>query len=240
MGAECTGRRNSTNECLCSVATGPNAILVSPEWRRRFLPQVQEGGQRTEGDADVNPRMGDPERSAAEPSIEVSGQPGDGEEAGATLRVLNRGTTAIGSSRGGECNEMQEWWRETKGLGLNGDSPQMLCSMGRTAVLSLEITGQRCETLLDTGASRSCISPERVQRLRRKVSFLPKECSFTLVSGEGLHIDVNGFARSVLHDPGRLEELKYSYVAPRGAQARTLILVRWACDRVREAQGFWA
>ena len=78
------------------------------------------------------------------------------------------------ASQGKECNEMREWWRETKGLGLNGDSPQMLCSMGRTAVLSLEITGQRCEALLDTGASRSFISPERVQMLRLKVSFLPK------------------------------------------------------------------
>ena len=125
MRDERTGRRNSTDECLCSVATGPNAILVSPEWRRRFLLQVEEGGQRTEGDADVNLRMGDPESSAAERGTEVSGQPGDGEEAGATLGALNRGATAIGSSRGEECNEMQEWWREAKGLGLNGDSPQM-------------------------------------------------------------------------------------------------------------------
>ena len=51
---------------------------------------------------------------------------------------------------------------------------------------------------------------------------------------------VNGFASSVLHDPGRLEELKDSYVAPRGAQVRTWILVMWACDRVRGTQGFWA
>ena len=50
--------------------------------------------------------------------------------------------------------------------------------------------------------------------------------------------DVNGFARSALHDPGWLEELKDSYVAPRGAQARTWSLVRWACDRVRGARGF--
>ena len=151
VGDEGTGRQNSTDECLCSVATGPNASLVSPEWRRRFLPQVEESGQRTQGDADVNPRMGDPESPAAERGTEVNGQPGDGEEAGATLRALNRGVTAIGSSRGEECNEMREWWRETKGLGLNGDSPQMLFTMGRTAVLSLEITGQRCEALLDTG-----------------------------------------------------------------------------------------
>ena len=56
-------------------------------------------------------------------------------------------------------------------------------------MLTLEITGRRCETLLDTGASRSFISPERVQRLRLKVNFLPKECSFTLANGEGLHIN---------------------------------------------------
>ena len=189
MKDERTGRRNSTDECLCSVATGPNAILVSPQRRRRFLPQVEEGGQRTEGDEDVNPRMGDPESSAAERATDVSGQPGDGEEAGATLRALNHGAAAIGSSRGEECNEMRQWWRETKGLALNGDRPQMLSIMGRTAVLSLEITGQRSEELLDTGASRSFISPERVQRLRLKVSFLPKERSFTLASAEGLRIN---------------------------------------------------
>ena len=189
MGDERTGRRNSTDEGLCSVATGPNASVVSPEWRRRFLPQVEEGRQRTEGDTNVNSRMGDPELYAAERVTEVSGQPGDGEDAGATLRALNREATAIGSSRGEECNEMRERWRETKGLGLNGDSPQMLCSMERTAVLSLEITGQRCEALLDTGASRSFISLERAQRLRLKVSFPFRECSFTLANGEGLHID---------------------------------------------------
>ena len=154
MGDERTGRRNFADECLCSVATGPNAILVSPEWRRRFLPQVEEAGQRTEGDANVNLRMEDPKSSAAERSTEVSGQPSDGEEAGATLRALNRGATAIDSSRGEEYKEMREWWRETKRLGLNGDSPQMLRSMGRTAVLSLEPTGQRCEALLDTGFCR--------------------------------------------------------------------------------------
>ena len=74
--------------------------------------------------------MGEPERSATGRGTEVSGQPDDGEEAGATLRAVNRGATAIGSSRGEECNEMREWWREAKGLGLNGGRPQMLCSMG--------------------------------------------------------------------------------------------------------------
>ena len=52
-------------------------------------------------------------------------------------------------------------------------------------------------------------------------------------------LDVNGFACSVLHDPGRLEELQDPYVAPREAQGGTRILVRWACEHVREARGFW-
>ena len=44
--------------------------------------------------------IGDPDRSAAERGTEVSGQPGDGEEAGDTLRALNSGATASQSGQG--------------------------------------------------------------------------------------------------------------------------------------------
>ena len=39
---------------------------------------------------------------------------------------------------------------------------------------------------------------------------------------------MNGFARSVLHDPGRLEELKDSYVAPSGAR---VVCAIWGLSR---------
>ena len=106
------------------------------------------------------------------------------------------------------------------------------CGVGCRVVLS----GHGCLLLGVGGVGRG------VRRVRKERAVVersgPRGAGVAFLVRGGC--DVNGFARSVLHDPGRLEELKDSYVAPRGAQVRTWILVRLACARVREARGFWA
>ncbi|CDJ48366.1 hypothetical protein, conserved [Eimeria brunetti] len=64
-----------------------------------------------------------------------------------------------------------------------------LCSKGQTAALKLEIVGYECEGLLDTGASRSFISPPAVERLGLIVRFLPMARTFKIANGGVLHID---------------------------------------------------
>lgn len=62
-----------------------------------------------------------------------------------------------------------QWWRMSGEEDTQGGS---LCSAGTAAVLRVVIAGQRCEALVDTGASRSFINPDTVRKLQLKERLL--------------------------------------------------------------------
>ena len=123
---------------LCTIATGPNSIPVSPNWREKLLGRVAA-----------------PESTAQTHSC--------------CLDQVWKG----------------QWWQISGEEDTQGGS---LCSAGTAAVLRVLVAGQRCEALVDTGASRSFINPDRVRKLQLKERLLAEECCFTVANGEKLRI----------------------------------------------------
>ncbi|CDI83528.1 hypothetical protein EPH_0011940 [Eimeria praecox] len=75
------------------------------------------------------------------------------------------------------------WWREVS-AGADFNKVGVLCSVGTTAVIRVDIAGNVYEALLDTGASRSFISSKSVKRLQLKELRLSEEGMFTVANGE--------------------------------------------------------
>ncbi|CDJ36500.1 LOW QUALITY PROTEIN: uncharacterized protein EMH_0087940 [Eimeria mitis] len=88
----------------------------------------------------------------------------------------------------GEEMILPSWLWEQDGRANPHGTLCRVCSGGRTAVLQLEITGYRCEGLLDTGASRSFIQPTVVERLGLRTRALSEEYFFTVANGENIKI----------------------------------------------------
>ncbi|CDJ36187.1 Reverse transcriptase, related [Eimeria mitis] len=80
-------------------------------------------------------------------------------------------------------------WQEGDAAERTPEYHGSLCSVGKTAVLQLEIVGHKCEGLLDTGASRSFIRLNIVERLGLRVRILQEAHSFTAANGEVILID---------------------------------------------------
>ncbi|CDJ41680.1 hypothetical protein ETH_00010515 [Eimeria tenella] len=123
-------------------------------------------------------------------------------------------------SRPDATEVVPHWWRETC-TKEPYDQGEALCYVGATVVLRIELARSPCGALLDTGASRSFISPKTVERLELKVRRLPEEYRFTVATGAQLRIDrvVTG-----------LTIRRYKSHAKTKAKARITSLVRQAAD----------
>ncbi|CDJ34264.1 uncharacterized protein EMH_0019510 [Eimeria mitis] len=127
------------------------------------------GHENTKGEGPIH---GGASTDGGEQKREEWGTPADGE--------VYEGTTMIPG-----------WllWQEGDAAEHAPEYQGSLCSVGRTAVLQLGIVGNRCEGLLDTGASTSFIRPTIVERLGLKVRILPEAHSFTIANGDAILID---------------------------------------------------
>ena len=198
-------RRDSISGLLASaVAMGPNAILFSPEWRQHLLrweegtenaasgsvtppgtsnfPQLEgwEGEESTQEIADSGP-------VALQTDDSVCSAQG-AQSAPGTVRAEEI-SSETGVQPDGDKLSVP-WWREH----LPCDVVATLCSAGKVTngevvILAMEITGEHWEALLDSGASRSFISLNLVNRLHLKSTCLPSAHSFTLANGEYISVD---------------------------------------------------
>ena len=198
-------RRDSISGVLAStVATGPNTILVSPEWRQHLLrwdegfEHAASGGVTPPGTSNLSQSEGEEgEESAQEiaDSGPVALQTDDSvcsaqgaQSAPGTVRAEEI-CAETGAQPDGDQLSVP-WWRDH----LPCDVVATLCSAGKVTkgeivILAMEITGEHCEALLDSGASRSFISPNLVNRLHLKSTCLPFAHSFTLANGESISVD---------------------------------------------------
>ncbi|CDJ51691.1 OSJNBa0079C19.6 protein, related [Eimeria brunetti] len=186
-GDERARQRKPTGGSVCLVATGPNAISVSPNRRQRLLP---EGKLNTpEGDIGRTPRAAEGTGAPSQTEDERTGndQGGIGNPAWKPKQKASQQEAPQPLEEGGAAN--LPWWHEGSAPEHTHEYYGSLCGTGKTAVLQLEIVGHECEGLLDTGASRSFIRPAAVERLGLRVRILPEACSFTVANGEVLHID---------------------------------------------------
>ncbi|CDI86681.1 OSJNBa0042D13.18 protein, related [Eimeria praecox] len=166
----------------CLVPTGPNAILVSPNWRQRLFSKGSPGtpGEDSRHIPSTSKEPPAPPRTTEEQSCPATGRC---EESAQKL------TREYAQRNENDRASNIHWWREGTPLELAHEGNGSLCGTGKTAVLTLEIAGYECEGLLDTGASRSFISPTAAERLGLRVRFLRKACAFTVANGELLHMD---------------------------------------------------
>ncbi|CDJ54096.1 hypothetical protein EBH_0079940 [Eimeria brunetti] len=172
---------------VCLVATGPNAISVSPNWRRRILPEWKPN--TPEEDIGRTPR-------AAEGTDAPSrtGDEGTGNDQGGIGNPARKPTRKAAQQKAPQRNEEEgaadlPWWHEGTAPERTHEYYESLCGTGKTAVLQLEIVGQECEGLLDTGTSHSFIRPAAVEQLGLRVRIIHEACSFTVANGEVLRID---------------------------------------------------
>ena len=100
---------------VSTIATGPNAILVSPDWRQELVTR-KEGAEQRDTKRDAVP-----------------------------------------------------WWRDQ----VPGDALCSACrtTKGEVAILTMEIIGETCGALLDSGAFLSFINPAVVEQLGLKLLF---------------------------------------------------------------------
>ncbi|CDJ69408.1 hypothetical protein ENH_00068190 [Eimeria necatrix] len=167
---------------MCAVATGPNAIPVSHEMGNQLLRTAggtYKSDERVEG---TQPLPETRQKSGSESTLSE-------ETPGATMNSSKKSAQATEDGNRSDATEIvPHWWRETC-MKESYDQGGALCCAGATAVLRVELVGSLCDALLDTGASRSFISPKLVERLQLKVRRLAKEHRFTIATGAQLRID---------------------------------------------------
>ncbi|CDJ62243.1 hypothetical protein ENH_00009170 [Eimeria necatrix] len=167
---------------MCAVETGPNAIPVSLELGNQLL-RTAGGAYKSDERAEGTQSFSETRRESGSTSI-LSEETPD-----ATLNSSRKSAEVTDDGHRSDATEIvPHWWRETC-TKESYDQGGALCCAGATAVLRVELAGSPCETLLDTGASRSFISPKIVERLQLKVRRLPKEHRFTVDTGAQLRID---------------------------------------------------
>ncbi|CDJ47249.1 hypothetical protein EBH_0034020 [Eimeria brunetti] len=168
---------------MCTVATGPNSIPVSPDWGKKLLGrEVQVNAEGQDAGENQQPLA---VQSHAGTTLLI--------EEGLT-RKRDHSSELDGDAAEGDCpqdtsTKEPQWWREHRPQE-DTASKGTLCSVGMTAILRVEVAGSQCEALLDTGASRSFIIPGAVERLQLKAWKLPEECVFAVANGAQLRIDL--------------------------------------------------
>ncbi|CDJ63238.1 hypothetical protein ENH_00037350 [Eimeria necatrix] len=165
-----------------AVATGPNAIPVSLELGNQLL-RTAGGACKSDERAEGTLPFSETRRESGSTSI-LSEETPD-----ATMNSSRKSAeTTEDGYRSDAAEIVPHWWRETC-MKESNDQGGALCCAGATAVLRVELAGSPCEALLDTGVSRSFISPTLVERLQLKVRRLPTEHMFTIATGAQLRID---------------------------------------------------
>ena len=157
-----------------TLATAPNAILVSPEWRQHLL-RWEEGAENAASGSVTPPgtsNFSQSEGREGEESTQQIAQSGPvALQTDDSVCSAQGAQSAPGTVRAEEiCAETGAqpdgdqlsvpWWRDH----LPCDVVATLCSAGKVTkgevvILAMEITGEHCEALLDSGESRSFISP---------------------------------------------------------------------------------
>ena len=186
------------------VATGPNAIIVSPEWRRQLIERngSAEGAVNecatarsflleSVGQGDTSLDSTDKRHCTSECS--------DHRANGALGSVSAEEKDTVSGARPVSQIEDAPWWRDH----LPGDVVTTLCSAGRSTkgevtIRNMEVTGEPCEALLDSGASRSFINPVVVERLSLKSTCLPTAHCFTMANGEPISVDRVVYALTIV------------------------------------------
>ncbi|CDI87821.1 OSJNBa0042F21.10 protein, related [Eimeria praecox] len=146
---------------MCAVATGPNTIPVSPEWKKRLLGTRSNANDETdnlEKDQPIKEQQG-----------KIAPEAARGEEKGLSARDSSeKGVEMTGGEytpKGGA--DGPSWWGEDcADTGFNDVG--ILCCVETTAALQVESARKECEALLDTGASSSFINSKTAERLGLK------------------------------------------------------------------------
>ena len=198
-------RQDSISGVLASTAaTAPNAFLVSPEWRQHLL-RWEEGAENAASGSVTPPgtsnfsqsegREGEESTQQIAQSGPVALQTDDSvcsaqgaQSAPGTVRAEEIRAETAAEPDGDQLSV--PWWRDH----LPCDVVATLCSAGKVTkvevvLLAMEITGEHCEALLDSGASRNFISPNLIDWLHLKSICLPSAHCFTLANGESISVD---------------------------------------------------
>ena len=198
-------RRDSISGVLArTVATGPNAILISAESRQHLLGW-EEGLENAASGSVTPPGTSNLPQSEGQEGEESTQEIADsGPVALQTDDYVCSGhgaQSAPGTVRAEEmCAETRTEpdgdqlivpWRRDH---LPCDVVATLCTAGNVTkgevvILAMEITWKQCEALLDSGASHRLISPNLVNRLHLKSTCLPSAHGSTLANGESISLD---------------------------------------------------
>ncbi|CDJ70368.1 hypothetical protein, conserved [Eimeria necatrix] len=167
---------------MCAVATVPNTIPVSFGWGSKLLNTEDRANTRDEHAQRAKPpwKM----RWESRPA------PIRREEASCEKRDGSRKPTEV--TREGykpeEAKIEPQWWRKTSAKEAYNKGGALFY-VRATAVLRVDVAGSPCDALLDTGTSRSFISPKTIEQLKVKVRRLKVEHRFRVVTGEQFFID---------------------------------------------------
>ncbi|CDJ63124.1 hypothetical protein ENH_00035710 [Eimeria necatrix] len=155
----------------------PSAIPVSLEWGNQ-LRNTAEGTNTSDGHAEGTQPLWKTQLESGSASIPCKEAPG------ATMASSRKSAEATEDGYRSDATELApHWWQETCAKEPQ-DTGGALCYVAAMAVLRNELAGSPCEALLETGASRSFISPKTVERLQLKVRRLPEEHRLTEATGE--------------------------------------------------------
>ncbi|CDI86223.1 hypothetical protein EPH_0018880 [Eimeria praecox] len=158
--------RDDNTEARCYECRGKGHLGrdFSPNWRQRLIPK---GSRDTPGEDSRHT----PSTSEESPAPPRTTEEQSGPATGRCEESAPKHTRGITQWNEDERTADIYWWREGTPLDLAHEGNGSLCG------------------LLDTGASRSFISPAAIERLGLRVCFLPKACAFTAANGEVLHMD---------------------------------------------------
>ncbi|CDI85010.1 hypothetical protein EPH_0013960 [Eimeria praecox] len=146
---------------LCAVVPGPNGIPVSPEWGKKVI-----GGGRPVT-IEVTETEEYPQAVGAQ--LEVEATRDKVEE----VRRVEKGICRREAEGKPESDYptdeivVRPWGREARELA-DSNKGAILCNLGTTVVVRIDVTGSHSEALLGTEASKSFISQERVERFQLK------------------------------------------------------------------------